>query len=88
MSCPNGFREIEANEQSGFGIMNIRMKCASQGSDWMMSNSNTNGDWRDDVRASATGNKLAGINARDQGSYGLVNAKMTFCSQGMALIVL
>ena len=87
ISCPDGFGEIQANEQSDFGIVNMRMKCVNKGSGWLMSNSNTNGNWRGDVRASHTGGKLTRINAQDQGGYGLVNAKMKFCLQGMSVLM-
>lgn len=80
LACDDGFTEIQAREQWGWGIINAKAQCLG-GSTHYASNSNLNGEWKDLQICPSTAEVLVGFEVLEQDRYGIVNYR-PMCSNG------
>ena len=76
--CVDGFSLLQAKEQLGYGIINIRMKCAGLEGDVEDANSNynINGFWNDELSCNS-GYVITGLEVREQLGFGIINVKIS-----------
>jgi hypothetical protein len=80
LDCPYGFGGIQAMEQWGFGIINVRATCLGQLTH-QESNTNSNGGWKDSQACPHDAQVLVGFEILEQHGYGIVNYRPK-CSNG------
>lgn len=68
---------IDVIEQSGYGLVNMRLVCGQYISAWAVINLPTNGVFLQ-VATNGSGSKASGIEVREQPGYGLVNARLLY----------
>jgi len=80
LACPYGFGGIQAMEQWGFGIVNVRATCLGQTTQ-QESNTNSNGGWKGSQACPRDAQVLVGFEILEEGGYGIVNYRPK-CSNG------
>jgi len=80
LTCTNGFNRIQAKEQWGYGIINVRAVCLGQTTQ-QVSNNNGNGGWKNEQTCPDSAQVLVGFEILEQSNFGIVNYRPR-CSNG------
>jgi hypothetical protein len=80
LTCTNGFSKIQAKEQWGYGIINVKAQCLDTTTE-QESNHNGNGGWKGVQTCPDSTQVLVGFEVLQQDGYGIVNYRPK-CSNG------